>query len=130
MQLSGMVNFHYGDTKGWCTKGINFVSALWSDDQASGPMSIRIVEKELVWNDKKQKEQWKAVENKNEILRAMIARLTRSRQVNYVLCDSWYSGKENRNYIKEECETHFIIALKSNGVNFYNLVAKQEIKNK
>ena len=114
MQLNPIVNFHYDDTKGWCTKGINFVSALWSDEEANVPMSIRIVEKELVYNDKKQKEQWKAIENKNEILRAMVGRLTRSKQVDYVLCDSWYSGKDNLNYIKQACETDFIIALKSN----------------
>jgi hypothetical protein len=114
MQLSSIVNFHYDDTKGWCTKGINFVSALWSDKEASVPLSVRIVEKELIWNKKKQKEQWKAVENKNELLRSMVERLTRSKGVDYILCDSWYSGKENMNYIKEECETDFIIALKSN----------------
>src|SRR6059058_1490559 len=93
MQFSNIVNWHYDDSKRRCVKGINFVSALWSDDQASVPLSIQVVEKELRWSEQKGCEQWKTVNNKNELLRSMVQRLTRSKQVDYVLCDSWYSSK-------------------------------------
>src|SRR3954454_2440880 len=85
MKLNSMVNWHYDGSKGRCVKGINFVSALWSDDQASVPLSIQVVEKELRWSEQKGCEQWKTVNNKNELLRSMVQRLTRSKQVDYVL---------------------------------------------
>lgn len=114
-EVNGLVGWHYDHTQGWCVKGINFVSALWSDDNGvSVPLSIQMVNKELVFNKKKGKEAWKVIENKNEIFRAMVQRLTRSKTVDYVLCDSWYSSKENMNYLVAECETNFIMALKSN----------------
>lgn len=112
MQLSSTVNYHYDDTRGYCVKGINFVSALWGDEQASVPLGVHLVEKHLVADGQSQK--WKATKNKNELLRRMVGALTRSRVVDYVLCDSWYSGKENLIFIKESCQTHFIISLKSN----------------
>lgn len=114
-EVNGLVGWHYDHTAGWCVKGINFVSALWSDDsEISVPLSIQLIKKELVWNEKKGKQEWKALQNKNEIFRSMVMRLTRSKRVDYVLCDSWYSGKENINYIIQECETNFIMALKCN----------------
>lgn len=112
MQLSSTVNYHYDDIRGYCVKGINFVSALWGDEQASVPLGVHLVEKHLVADGQSQK--WKATKNKNELLRRMVGALTRSRVVDYVLCDSWYSGKENMIFIKESCQTHFIISLKSN----------------
>lgn len=114
MQLTNVVNWHYDDSKGWCVQGINFVTALWSDEQASVPLSLQVVQKELRYNEKKQKEEWKPLQNKNELMRSMVQRLTRSKQIDYVLCDSWYSSKQNMNYLVEECETHFIMSLRRN----------------
>ncbi len=45
-------------------------------------------------------------------MRSMVQRLTRSKQVDYVLADSWYSSKKNMNYIVEECKTHFIMSIR------------------
>jgi hypothetical protein len=114
MQFNNIVNWHYDDAKGRCAKGINFISALWSDDQASVPLSLQVVQKELRWNEKKGCEQWKCVQNKNEWMRSMVQRLTRSKQISYVLCDSWYSSKKNMNYLVEKCETHFIMSVRCN----------------
>ena len=114
MAVNGLVNWHYDHTKGWCVKGINFVSGLWNDEEAGVPLSVQMVEKELRWNEKKGEEEWKALKNKNEIFREMALRLTRSRQVDYVLADNWYSGAENLNYLVEECEVDFVMALKCN----------------
>jgi hypothetical protein len=114
MQFSNIVNWHYDDAKRRCVKGINFISALWSDDQASVPLSLRVVEKELRWNEKQQQYQWKCLHNKNELMRQMVQRLTRSKGVDYVLADSWYSSKKNMNYIVEECKTNFIMSVRCN----------------
>jgi Transposase DDE domain len=114
MQFSNIVNWHYDDAKRRCVKGINFISALWSDDQASVPLSLQVVEKELRWNENKQQYRWKCIRNKNELMRSMVQRLTRSKQVGYVLADSWYSSKKNMNYLVEECGTDFILSVRCN----------------
>jgi len=114
MQFSNIVNWHYDDAKRRCVKGINFISALWSDDQVNVPLSLQVVEKELRWNENKQQYRWKCLKNKNDLMRSMVQRLTRSKQVDYVLADSWYSSKKNMNYIVEECETKFIMSVRCN----------------
>ncbi len=114
MKINGLAGWHYDHTEGWCIKGINFVSGLWSDEEASVPLSVQMVEKERRWNEKKGKEEWKAIKNKNELFREMAFRLTRNRQVDYVLSDSWYSGAENMCFLVQECEVYFVLALKCN----------------
>jgi hypothetical protein len=114
MQFSNIVNWHYDDAKRRCVKGIYFISALWSNDQVNVPLSLQVVEKELRWNENKQQYRWKCLKNKNDLMRQMVQRLTRSKQVDYVLADSWYSSKKNMNYIVEECETDFIMSVRCN----------------
>jgi hypothetical protein len=113
-EVNGVVNWHYDHTKGYSVKGINFVSALWSDEQVSVPMSLQVVEKQRLYSEKKQGWQWQIKRSKNELFQQMVKRLTQSRQVDYVLSDSWYSSKDNMQYVVEHCETHFLMALKSN----------------
>jgi hypothetical protein len=119
--VNGVVNWHYDHTKGWSVKGINFVSALWSDEQVSVPLSLQVVEKDLVYSEKKDLWQWTVKTSKNEIFQQMVGRLTQSQQVGYVLSDSWYSSKDNMQYVFADCETDFIMAVKSN-----RLVARSE----
>jgi len=47
-------------------------------------------------------------------MRSLVQQLTRSKQLDYVLADSWYSSKKNMNYIVEECETKFIMSVRCN----------------
>jgi hypothetical protein len=113
-EVNGVVNWHYDHTKGWSVKGINFVSALWSDEEVSVPLSLQVVEKEQLWNEKKELWEWQIKRSKNELFQQMVERLTQSRRADYVLSDSWYSSKDNMQYVYEQCETHFVMALKSN----------------
>lgn len=113
-EVNGVVNWHYDHTKGYSAKGINFVSALWSDEKVSVPLSLQVVEKEQVWKEKKGVEEWQVKMSKNELFCEMIARLTQSRKVDYVLSDSWYSSKDNMRFVFVDCETDFIMAVKSN----------------
>ena len=119
--VNGVVNWHYDHTKGTSVKGINFVSGLWSDEEVNVPLSLQVVEKEPVYNEKKQAWEWQIKRSKNELFQQMVKRLTQSRTVDYVLSDSWYSSKENMTYVFAECETDFIVAIKSN-----RLVARSE----
>jgi IS4 transposase len=120
-EVNGVVNWHYDHTKGYNVKGISFVSALWSDEEVSVPLSLEVVEKELLYTEKKGAEEWKIKKSKNEIFSQMVERLTQSRRVDYVLSDSWYSSKDNMKHVFQECETHFVMALKSN-----RMVARSE----
>lgn len=113
-EVNGVVNWHYDHTLGWCVKGINFVSALWSDEEVNVPLSLQVVEKERVYNEKKDAEEWRIKTSKNEFFQQMTEKLARSRKVDYVLSASWYSSKENMKYVFWACETNFIMALKSN----------------
>ncbi|NTS43958.1 transposase [Flavisolibacter sp. BT320] len=113
-EINGVVNWHYDHTKGCSVKGINFVSALWSDEKVNVPMSLQVVEKQWKWNEKKQVWEWQIKRGKNGIFQQMVKRLTQSRRMDYVLSDSWYSSKDNMDYVYKVCETDFVMALKSN----------------
>lgn len=109
--VNGLVAWHWDHTQNRAVKGINFVSALWSNGgEACVPLSLQVVEKH--WDE--DKGTWKVQRSRNEIFQQMVERLTRSRKVGYVLADSWYASKENMRFVCEQCDTHFIIALKTN----------------
>lgn len=113
-KVNGLVAWHYDHSEQRSVKGINFISALWSDEQRSIALSMQMIEKQWSWDENKGKEVWKVIRSKNEIFRQMAERLTRSRQIDYLLCDSWYASKENMEFVFQKCDTHFIMALKSN----------------
>jgi hypothetical protein len=68
-------------------------------------------------DEEKRAQEWRIKKNKNQIFQQMAEKLTRSRKVDYILAGS----KGNMKYVVEECETGFIVALKSN-----RLVARSE----
>lgn len=113
-KVNDIVAYHYDHGEQRCIKGINFISALWADEHCSIPLSMKVVVKERCPDNKKQPEVWKTVATKNELFREMVGRLTRSRQIDYVLADSWYASKENMEFITQKCKTHFVMAIKSN----------------
>ena len=113
-EINGLVAYHYDHSQHGYVKGINFISALWADENHSIPLSMEAVKKEWVWDNKKQQNVWKIVESKNSIFRRMVQRLTFSKQVDYVLADSWYGSRENMQLIVQDCEMHFVLGLKSN----------------
>lgn len=112
--VNGLVAYHWDHTEGRAVRGINFVSALLSDQEASVPLSMQLVQKEWVGNEKTGEGKWKVIKSRNEIFREMVGRLTRGKEVNYVLADRWYASKENMNFVVGQCKTDFIIALQGN----------------
>ena len=111
--VNGLVAYHYDHSQHNCVKGINFISAVWADEQHSVPLSMETVKKEWVWDNKKQAYGWQIIKTKNAVFRRMVQRLTYSKQVAYVLADSWYGSKENMEWIKMNCKTDFVLAVKS-----------------
>ena len=84
-QVNGLIAYHYDHSKQRSVKGINFINALWADEEVSVPLSMQMVEKELYWDEKQQKEVWKNIKTKNEIFREIVGWLTRSREIDYML---------------------------------------------
>lgn len=113
-KINGLIAYHYDHSQQRCIKGINFITALWADEKCSIPLSMKVVVKELGWDDKKQQDVWKAAKTKNDIFREMVGKLTRNKQIDYVLCDSWYSSKQNMQFVSNDCKTHYVMAVKSN----------------
>jgi hypothetical protein len=113
-EVNGLVAYHWDHKAGRAVKGINFVSSLLGDEQASVPLSMQIVEKELVYNEQSGEEKWQVLQSRNEIFRGMVEKLTRGGRVDYVLSDSWYASKENMTFVVKQCDTDFIMALKTN----------------
>lgn len=112
--VNGLVAYHWDHTENRAVKGINFVSALLGDDEASAPLSLQVVEKQPAGVDEKGHTVWTVVKSRNEIFRQMVERLCRSKKVDYVLADNWYASKENMIFVRKQCDTHFIMALKTN----------------
>ena len=120
-KVNGLVSYHYDHSEQRCIKGINFISALWADEQCSIPLSMQVVVKDLVWDNTKEEHVWKSTRTKNDIFREMVKRLTRNGQIDYVLADSWYSSKENMEFVAKECKTNFVMAVKSNRLAAANI---------
>jgi len=113
-EVNGLVAYHWDHCEGRAVKGINFVTALWNDEEASVPLSMQLVEKTLIQDAKTGTAKWKVVKSRNELFQVMVERLSRSKQVDYVLSDSWYASKENMTFVYAQCDTDFIMALKTN----------------
>ena len=114
--LSEAVGYHYDHSQGRTVRGINVLSALWSDEVFSIPLQVEVVEKRSCGTDKKGRPIWVNKQNKNELFRALVERAAQSptRAVEYVLSDIWYGSAENMDFIKEDMGLDFVMAVKGN----------------
>lgn len=113
--LSSSVGYHYDHSQGHTVRGINLLSAMWSDEVLSLPVMLQVVEKINV-APSEEKPQWVNKENKNELFRAMIERVLQSpnRAADYVLSDIWFASSENMDFIKEDMGLDFVMGVKGN----------------
>ena len=57
----------------------------------------------------------KSLVTKNDLMRDMLSVCKRNRiKYRYVLADSWFSAKENLQFIRNSLDKHFVVAIKSN----------------
>ena len=128
---SELITWHFDHTVNRHVKGINLVSCLYHNQQASLPVGFHLVHKtELTTFEKTNKkgevvicERWQSPVTKNEIARTMVSsaiakqipfRYVRSKQVLTALTDAWFSCAENMTFIKQTAKKDFIMPLKSN----------------
>ncbi len=110
-----VICWHYDHCQGRSVKGINLLNALYHTGNVSIPVAFEVVKKPIQFCDIKTKQVKRmATVTKNELMRAMIQQCLNNRlQFRYVLMDSWFTAKENLEFIVDK-EKHFIGALKDN----------------
>jgi hypothetical protein len=98
----GLVTSHWSGKHGRVVEGINLISLVWTDSEATLPCDFRLYEKAQDGL------------SKNEHFRAMI-RSARARGFSPRLVgfDSWYSGLDNLKLLRD-CEWDWLTQLKSN----------------
>jgi hypothetical protein len=107
--------WHFDHTFGRSVKGVNFLTALVEVGGMRMPCGVEFVRKDLWETDLKTgKKKRKSSTTKNELFRKMLRECHQKFRFDYVLADSWYSSVENMNCCKNELNTDFIMALKSN----------------
>ena len=111
-----LISWHFDHSKNRSVKGINLLNCVYYAGDAAVPVAYELVRKPLVYHDEKTgRLKRKSEVTKNELLRRMLRVCQRNQlQYRYVLADSWFAAKENLDFIRQELERHFVVALKSN----------------
>jgi hypothetical protein len=111
--------WHFDHCSGRTVRGINLLNALYHCNGTSIPVAFELVKKPIQYSElvtKKLKR--KSDKTKNEMMREMMremidACIHNSLKFRFVLMDSWFSSKENFEFITNK-KRHFIAALKDN----------------
>jgi len=110
-----IICWHYDHKVGKAVKGVNILNCLYYNEGISIPVGYEIIKKDVIYEDKETKQKKrKASKTKNEMMREMFIQAIKNHiKFKYVLMDSWFSAKENFEYIRKK-KKHFISAIKSN----------------
>ena len=113
---SDLICYHFDHVKNRSVKGINLLNCVYSAGEVTLPVGFDLVTKPHQFCDiKTRKRKRKSTVTKNELLRNMLSTCQRNQlKYKYVLTDSWFSSKENMDYIVKDLGKHFIMAIKSN----------------
>jgi hypothetical protein len=110
-----IIAWHFDHARQENVKGINILSAIYHNENATVPIDFKLVRKDQEFIDEKTgKKKRRASINKNEYFRGIFkTSLNNAIKFKYVLADIWFSSKENMEYILEN-KKHFIFAIKKN----------------
>jgi hypothetical protein len=113
---SDLICYHFDHVSNRSVKGMNLLNCVYSTGNVTLPVGFDLVKKPHQFCDiKTHKIKRKSAITKNELLRDRLAVCRRNQlKYKYVLTDSWYSAKENMNYIRKDLGKHFMMALKCN----------------
>jgi len=110
-----MISWHYDHAEGRCLKGINILTSFYNGAKIQLPIGYELIKKDEEYVDAKTgKKKRRAKISKNEHFRNHLKKCTK-KDINfeYVLADSWYSSKENMQYISS-LKKKFVLGVKSN----------------
>jgi len=117
-----MICWHWDHSKNANIKGINILNFAYHSDLPDGqevtlPLAFEIIKKtEDYFDVKKGKVKRRSPKTKNEMVRERLYVLTKYNRVKfrYVVWDTWFSSKENLDFVHYTLKKHFVVALKSN----------------
>jgi hypothetical protein len=112
---SELICWHFDHCSGRSVKGINLLNALYHSNDVSIPVAFEVVKKPFQYCElATQKIKRRSGITKNEQMREMIYTcLKNNLKFKYILMDSWFSAKDNFEFILKH-KKHFIAALKDN----------------
>lgn len=113
---------HSKKPKAGLVKGINLVNFQYQGQLVNGesisiPVAYEIIKKTEEYFDKKSgKIKKRSPVTKNTLVRERLRILNHMNKVQfrYVLWDSWFSSKDNLNFVHYELQKFFVVAIKSN----------------
>ena len=107
-----LISWHFDHSKNRTVKGINLLNCVYHAQGTTLPVAYELITKPVVYRDEKTgRLKRKSTCSKNEHLRRMLAVCQRNQVAyRYVLADSWFSAKENLNFIRHGLGKHFVIA--------------------
>ncbi len=113
---SSLIGHHDDHSQGRTVKGINFISAVYHNQDVSLPVGVHVVMKPDYETDAKTgKRQRKAWFTKNHHCRALLAQAVKNQLgCRYVLTDIGFASSENMMFICHELNQHLVMPLKSN----------------
>ena len=113
---SPLICYHYDHCQGRSVKGINFISAVYHNQEVCLPVGVHLVMKSDYEVDPKTgKHKRKALFTKNHYCRSLLAQAVQNQlKFRYVLTDIWFASSENMMFICHELKRHFVMPLKSN----------------
>jgi hypothetical protein len=125
---SELICWHHDHLENRSVKGINLINYVYNVDEISIPVGFALVKKPIkLCSLKTKREKRQATVTKNEWVRNQLKICQKNQlQYKYVLSDSWFSSKENMNFIHEDLNKHFIMALKSNRTIALSLEDKKQ----
>ena len=111
-----LICWHYDHSQNRTVKGINLLNCVYHAGTVSLPVAYELITKPVFYSDvKTRRVKRKSLVTKNDLMRDMLGVCKRNRiKYRYVLADSWFSSKENLQFIRNSLEKQFVIAIKSN----------------
>lgn len=109
-----LICWHYDHTTGRTVKGINLLSAILTTDELATPIGAECIRKPIQQQEPDGRIKRKSQVTKNELFRQLLAQCWQNTRFDYVAADSWFSGAENMDFIKNTLNREFVMAAKCN----------------
>ena len=124
---SELINWHYDFSLGRAVKGINLISALYTIDEVSIPITFRLATKTEWVTDNQGNRKRSSNVSKSQHYRSLLHTCMRNQiPFLYILNDFWFASSENMKYVKQKLRKDFFMALKSNRKIAFSLEEKQQ----
>lgn len=109
-----LVCWHFDHSKGRTVKGINLLSAVLTTEELAVPVGAECIRKPIRGEKPDGRIRRTSEVTKNELFRQLVGQCWQNTRFDYVAADSWFSGKENMDFIKTTLTREFVMAAKSN----------------